>query len=219
MDKIIIFDMDGVLFDTEQLVRECWKKIADNYKIAGIEEVFYRCIGTNSKATKEIMIKHYGNDFPYTEFREKASLMFHQVTDCEGMPMKPGVVELLEFLKSNEYKIGLASSTRIEVVKAELKQMNLLEYFDVVIGGDMVTNSKPDPEIFLKCQSLLGGSISDTYVIEDSYNGIRAAHRAGMKPIMVPDLIAPDEEMENLSYCIKKSLLEVKELLKKIDWK
>ena len=219
MDKIIIFDMDGVLFDTEQLVRECWKTVAHNQSIVGIEEVFYRCIGTNNKSTKQIMMKHYGDDFQYDEFRKEASVMFHTITDHDGVPMKSGVIELLEFLKSNHYRIGLASSTRVEMVKDELKQMNLLDYFDIVIGGDMVTNSKPDPEIFLKCQSLLGGSISDTYVIEDSYNGIRAAHRAGMKPIMVPDLIAPDEEMENLSYCIKKSLLEVKEFLKMDDWK
>ena len=132
-----------------------------------------------------------------------------------GIPVKPGVREILEWLKSAGYAVGLASSTKRESVLRHLKHTGLEDYFSVVVGGDMVEHSKPLPDIYLLACERLGVEPGETYAIEDSPNGIRSAHAAGMCPIMVPDIIAPDEEMGRLSYIILKNLVEVRDFLQR----
>ena len=129
--------------------------------------------------------------------------------------MKSGIKELLRFLKENGYQIGLASSTRYEVVRQQLEDAGILPYFETLTCGDMVKKSKPEPDIFIKAAEALGVEPANCIVIEDSYNGIRAANRAGMFPIMVPDMIAPDEEMRELAKEIFRDLDEVRAFLSK----
>lgn len=212
MNCTVIFDMDGVLFDSENLILQNWKEIASahGYDVEEMSKVFYSCIGTNAIATKEIVCGHYGEAFPYEEFRAESAKLFRQKVQKHGMPVKPGVRELLAFLKEQGAKIGLASSTRKCMVEEELTEAGIREYFHVVVGGDMVEHSKPEPDVFLKCAQELSVNPKDVYIIEDSYNGIRAAKKAGATAIMVPDLIMPDEEMRNLSDYIMTSLSEVK---------
>ena len=125
--------------------------------------------------------------------------------------MKPGVRELLSFLKENNVKTALASSTKVETVTNQLRDAKILDYFDVVIGGDMVKNSKPNPEIFLKAAEKLGIDPKEAYIIEDSFNGIKAAHSAKAMPIMVPDMLEPDEEISSLCHKIFKDLIQVRD--------
>lgn len=209
----IVFDMDGVIFDSEKCVLECWKEIADKYRIPDIETACRECLGVNAAATRERMLKRYGEDFPYDEYKQESSALFHARYDGGRLPKKPGVHELLDYLKQQKIKIALASSTRREVVVQELKDGGLLDYFDEVVCGDMVVRSKPEPDIFLKACERLRVNPAEAYAIEDSYNGIRAAHAAGMKPIMVPDMSAPTEEMERLAEVILPSLIEVREYI------
>ena len=120
---------------------------------------------------------------------------------------------MLTYLKQNQKKIALASSTRSQVVIAELRDAKIFHFFDQVICGDMVEKSKPEPDIFLKaCEKLLVEP-GKAYAIEDSYNGIRAAYRAGLRAIMVPDMAEPTDEMEKCTEVILPSLLEVKAYL------
>lgn len=205
----VVFDMDGVIFDSERAVMNCWLELVQKYDIKDIEGPFLSCTGTTKQKTKEIMLEAYGQDFPYDEFAKEASRMFHDKYDGGNLPMKPGVVELLTYLRSSKKKIALASSTRTESVMAELRDAGLLEYFDEIVCGDMVTKSKPDPEIFLLACQKLGVEPENAYAIEDSYNGIRAAFAGKLMPIMVPDLKAADEEMRQKTVAIKDSLLEV----------
>lgn len=209
----VIFDMDGVIFDTERLVLGNWITVADRRGITGIEEAFMECIGTTATATREIVKRHFGEDFPFDEFCREASVVFHEIVKKEGMPVKEGAGELLSYLKANDYKIGLASSTRKAVVEEELRMAGFRSCFDVVMGGDMITHSKPDPEIFLACCEKLGSIPEETLVIEDSYNGIRAAGRAGMAVFMVPDLLPPTDEMRKLSSRIFSSLSDIQKYL------
>ena len=129
--------------------------------------------------------------------------------------MKPGIRELLIYLKEAGFKIGLASSTREVTVTQEITDAGLLPFFDNLTCGDMLKKSKPEPDIFWMACERLGVKPEEAMVIEDSYNGIRAAHRAGTTPVMVPDMIPPDEEMHLLAYKIFNSLLEVKEWMEK----
>lgn len=212
--KAIVFDMDGVLFDTEMVCLEGWKVVADKNNLPDMEQVFPRCIGLNNNDCQAVLQDAYGEDFDYGAFRKQASVEFWNYIETKGLPEKPFVHELLEWLKASDYKVGLASSTRRESVLNCLENAGIREYFEVIISGDMVEHSKPEPDIYLLTCKELGVEPGEAYAIEDSFNGIRSAYAAGMKPIMVPDMLSPDEEMREKSVVILKDLGEVLEFLK-----
>ena len=209
----VVFDMDGVIFDSEKAVMDCWMELAEKYGFTNIEKTFLTCTGTTMERTKEIMLQAYGKDFPYDAYAKEASIIFHEKYDGGRLPMKPGVVELLTFLKSKKKKIALASSTRRQTVTNQLRDAKILSFFDAVICGDMVERSKPAPDIFLKACDEIGVSPQRAFAIEDSYNGIRAAHAGKLRPIMVPDLLPDNEEMRELSEVVVQNLLEVMDYL------
>lgn len=209
MNKTVVFDMDGVIFDTEALVLSCWKIVGEKYGLGGIEDVFRQCIGTNAVETGQIVRGYLGDRLEYETFRRETSCLYHKRTDQNGIPVKRGARELLSYLKVNGYRTGLASSTRRQVVEEELEQTGLLKFFSVVIGGDMVRHSKPHPEIYVRVCRELGVVPGQTFAIEDSFHGVRSAHAAGMKVFMVPDLTEPDEEMKELAFEIYPSLMGV----------
>ena len=211
----VIFDMDGVIFDTERLYIEACVEVGDKYGADNIEETCHKCIGINSVATAEILYDTYGRDFPLQEFRSEVDEIFVRKFE-EKAPVKPGVKELLTYLKSTGYKIAIASSTKKSGVARELEQAGFLEYFDELVCGDMVEKSKPNPDIFLKAAECLGEEPENCIVIEDSFNGIRAAHAAEMFAIMVPDILPPDEEMKEKASLILDSLNDVLSYLKEI---
>lgn len=213
--KAVVFDMDGVIFDSERKVMECWIEVADKYGIKDIEKLCRMCLGINADETRRLALEFYGEDFPYDERKDEQSALYHERYDNGRLPMKTGVNELLEFLKVKGLKIALASSTRRFVVENQLRDAGIIHYFDKIVCGDMVSHSKPHPEIFLKACEELSVAPECAIAIEDSYNGIRSAHAAGMRPIMVPDLAEPTEEMEKLAETVLPSLLEVRDYIGK----
>lgn len=215
MKKQIIFDMDGVLFDTENLVFSCWKFAAGKFMLTGIEDVFYQVIGVSSEGTKKIFSKTYGDKLDYAQFREETHRMFDEKIEKNGVPLKTGARELLQFLKINGWRVGLASSTRVQRVEEMLKATNLYNFFDVIVGGDMIEKSKPEPDIYLNVCEKMKINPKDTYAIEDSHNGVHSAAAAGLRVLHVPDMLKPTEEMEQLSYMIFPDLIEVREYLAK----
>lgn len=210
----VVFDMDGVIFDSERAVMQCWKELAEKYQIPDIEQAVLSCTGTTMKRTREIMLETYGADFPYDTYAKESSVIYHSRYDGGRLPMKPGVVKLLTFLKEEGKKIALASSTRRPTVVNQLKNAGILDFFDQVICGDMVERSKPAPDIFLKACEELGVKPECAYAIEDSYNGIRAAYAGKLHPIMVPDLLPETAEMRKKAEVVLPSLLEVISYLK-----
>lgn len=207
--EAVVFDMDGVIFDSERAVMNCWLELAQKYDIKDIEKPYFACVGTTMTRTREIMLETYGEDFPYDEYARESSLMYHEKYDGGKLPMKPGVMELLSYLKGKGKKIALASSTRRETVTNQLRWAEIIDYFDVIICGDMVARSKPAPDIFIKACQELGVSPESTYAIEDSYNGIRAAHAGQLRPIMVPDLLEANDEMRGMAEYVCDNLNEV----------
>ena len=212
--KAVVFDMDGVLFDTERLCMESWIAVARQEGLADMEKIFPQCIGRNANDSKQIVLGAYGQDFDYDAFRKKTSRWFRDYIKKNGLPVMAGVNEILDWVKEAGFLIGLASSTRRSSVTEHLEQAGILPYFQTLVTGDMVEHSKPLPDIYLMACRKLGVDPREAYAIEDSPNGIRSAHAAGMCPIMVPDLLKPDEEMERLSYRIFQNLGEVTEFLK-----
>lgn len=206
----VVFDMDGVLFDTERLYMDAWKAAADARGIGDVTQAALGCVGLDERDSRKLFLEHFGQDFPFEAFKKDAADFFQRQLEQYGPPVKPGVRDLLEYLAGRHFRIGLASSTRRERVLEEIARAGIAEYFEVVVGGDMVPRGKPQPDIYLAACRELGAEPRETYAVEDSANGIRAAHAAGMRPILVPDLIQPDRQLRALACRVCQDLYEVK---------
>ena len=214
MRNAVVFDMDGVIFDTERIWIECWAPVGRAHQIKDIETVLREeCVGITAASMKAILMETYGPDFPYDQYLKEATAVFKARYGLTP-PMKSGVEPLLRFLREAGVPVALASSTGTKTIRAELAASGLLDYFDVITGGEEVGRSKPAPDIFLLAARRLDLEPARCFVIEDSYNGIRAARAAGMRPIMVPDLLAPDDEMRETAEAILPSLDAVREYLR-----
>ena len=214
----VVFDMDGVILDSERELLKCWLDAAENYGLDPeyVRRIYLQCIGTNSSQTKEIyrnaFLGQLGEENLWRLWEESYAL--YQTRFPDGvLPIKAGVREVLEYLKARGVSVGIASSTRKQIVEQRIGSVGLSGYFVGFLGGDAVRVSKPNPEIYLLACEEFGFEPKDTFAIEDSYNGIRAAAAAGMRPIMVPDLVPPDKEMNHLAEVICRDLFEVREYL------
>ncbi len=212
----VIFDMDGVIFDTERLYIECIRPAAEKYGITGIEDAARACIGLTDVETKRLMRERFGEDAPLKAIEQEAFKAFQKRYEEEGLTVKDGVVELLEYLKQAGARIAIGSSTEHDIVEMELRDAGLLEYFDVLACGDMVQHSKPEPDVFLLAAELLDAEPADCIIIEDSFNGVTAARRAGATVYMVPDLLEPTAEIRAMADKVFGSLHEVKEWLEEM---
>ena len=212
----VIFDMDGVIFDSERACLDTWSEIAAEYGMPDIHDVFYRCIGTNKAQTRQIVEDAYAGIYGEgisDKLLAESSRLFHEKYDGGRLPVKSGVKEILEYLKGEGIRCAVASSTRKAAAQAELGDAGFAGYFEEIIGGDAVKISKPDPEIFLLACDALGVKPEDAVGLEDSFNGVRACKASGLYTVMVPDIIRPDDEMRELADVILPSLKEVQDFL------
>lgn len=213
--KAIVFDMDGVLFDTERVYFEAWDLTAEDMGIPPeqINEIRDRCAGHNAADIAVMFDAYFGGKYTYAEFGPKKTAHFHRILDERGIPLKKGLFEILDYLKDHNYRIALATSTRRESAVHHLTNAGILHYFDALTTGDMFEHGKPDPEIYLTACRLLGSNPAETYAVEDSYPGLESAHRAGMKPIMIPDMFPPTDFTRSVAVTYP-SLLELRDALK-----
>ena len=173
--------------------------------IAFIEQACIDAIGANWLRTREIWHEYYGDAFDFEPYHTQA----REILRSKSFPIKPYVQEIFDFLKERKIPIALASSTREESVMRMLYEADFVKYFDAIVCGDMVSHSKPHPEIFLTASERLNADPENCFVIEDSFNGIRCAHNAGMHPIMVPDILQPDQEIRDMAEIVLPDLHEV----------
>lgn len=209
----VVLDMDGVIFDSENTFLSCWLEVGERFGMEPelVRSTYVKCIGTNSNQTAEIyrnaFLKRLGEENMQRMWKESVEL--HRARYAgDNMPIKAGVREILKFLKSCGIPVGIASSTQKSKVEQRIRTAGLSDYFVGAVGGDAVKISKPNPEIYLLACEAFGFDPANTFAIEDSFNGIRAASAAGMRPIMVPDIVTPDEEMRSLSETICTDLFE-----------
>lgn len=213
--KAVLFDMDGVIFDSERAVVDSWLVVSESVGgIPGIESFCEKALGINSAATRELWFSIYGDKYPYDELNQRRRDIFRERFDAGLVAIKPGVIELLKYLKENGIKTAVASSTSSASVIHEIKAAGLYDYFDEIVCGDMIEHSKPAPDIWLKAMELLGVKPEDSAAIEDSFNGVKSAKAAGLYTFMVPDMVEPDDEMRSLADIILPSLNEVLDTLR-----
>lgn len=212
----VIFDMDGVIFDTERLYLDCCRPAAEKlgFAIKEVEKVALECVGLTDMETHKKLKAFFGNDAILKQFNQEMYRTFIDHYEKYGLTIKEGAVELLTYLKERGAKIAIGSSTEVDIVTMELRDAGLLQYFDVIVGGDMAKASKPAPDVFLLAAERLGAKIEDCIIIEDSFNGVRAANASGATVFMVPDLLEPTEEIRALTDQVFGSLLEVKDYIK-----
>ncbi len=209
MIKAVIFDMDGLMFDTEALAKKGWLIVGREFNLPITDEILHRVIGMNAAGVKKTCTDYFGAGFDYEGFRQTVEDYMNKVLEEDGMPVKRGLPELLDYLKENRYQTAVASSSSRATVEDYLRRAKMEGIFSTLICGDMVTRSKPEPDIFLKAAEELGAAPADCLILEDSPNGIRAAHAAGMRVIMVPDLIEPTADLRAMASKVCESLHDV----------
>lgn len=209
--KAVVFDMDGVLLDSETICDKSWKLAAKEYDFDP-SEIIKKCLGTNRQDTIRIISEDRGKDFPAEEYLNRANQLFHEIEFSSGIPLMPFVKETLEYLKSR-YRLCVASSTRNESVTRQLTNAGIINYFETLTTGDMVVHSKPDPEIYLLACKSIGMNPQDCVAVEDSPNGIKSAFAAGLQTIMVPDKIQPSDELLPKITKLCKSLDDLRSFL------
>lgn len=209
----VIFDVDGLMLDTEPLARAAWRQAMSERGLTFDDDLFSQMVGRTKGDARDLILNAYPQGLPFDELYARRVEHLDRSIRENGIPVKPGLGELLDYLEAHGYRKAVASSTYHDLTVRKLGRAGVLERFEAVVGGDEVTRGKPAPDIFLEAASRLGASPGECLVLEDSEAGIRAAHAAGMRPVMVPDLIQPDAELANLAYCILPSLLEVRDLL------
>jgi nicotinate-nucleotide adenylyltransferase len=197
----VVFDMDGTLLDTERLFIEAWEEAEGNASPA-LHDALVAIIGVTRERSEEIIYERLGRDYPYEARRLAVDEVFRRARENGTLPVKDGAAQILRTLWRKGYKTGLASSTERELVIPELEAAGLAGYFDAVICGGDAARGKPAPDIFLKAAEALGTDPARCLAVEDSRNGILAAHAAGMIPLMVPDLIPPDAELRALAAAV-----------------
>jgi len=208
MKNTVVFDMDGILFHSERMIMECWRELCKSKGLEDPSEVCMECMGLKREASALRFKKKYGEDFPYFEYKDIVTKMYFERIQNEGVRLMKGAREILVALKDAGYRIALASSTRRLSVEKMLTKAQLIDYFEVLVCGDEVLNSKPAPDIYKMAIKKLGVKSCDAFAIEDSYNGMRSAYAAGLFPIMVPDMAPVNDEMREIAGYIAKDLFE-----------
>ena len=216
MIEAIVFDMDGLLFDSERIVQRSWEEAGNQLGLEHMGETIYHTLGMNLAGRNHYFRNTIAKDFPCEEFAKQARIWFYKIVNEEGLPMKNGARKLLEYGKVNGYRMAIATTSRKEYALKNLKAAKIYDFFDAGVFGDMVQHAKPDPEIYLKACDSIGAAPANCIALEDAPAGIRAAYAAGMKPIMIPDLVAPTPEIEALLYGTCDTLLGVIGILEKL---
>lgn len=212
--ELVIFDMDGLMFDTERIGHLAWMRTAEKYNFSYSIDITKRFIGKNFNAIMSVLRSEYGETAPIEKWHAESWKLRKEIYQENGtLGIKPGLIELLLYLKDLKTKMAVASSSRHSDIVHHLNHEGVGDFFDFIIGGDQVVESKPNPEIFLTPCKTLNVAPENAVVLEDSYNGFLAAKAAEIPVFIVPDLLEPSKDVLEEAAGVFPSLHEVKQYI------
>ena len=213
MLELVVFDVDGLMLDTESVWKEAFDQAGNKFGIQNMgSTLFPQLIGKSGRDEKEVLDQYLSQDIQELVIKEWERIGYGMLE--KEVPVKPGLYEMLDFLEQHHIKMAVATTTRRELTEERLKRVGVYDRFDYVLCGDEVTNRKPDPEIYLSVLKKMDTDARNALVLEDSVVGVEAAYRAGIDCIQVPDLIAPTEVQKKQTICIVNDLMEAKDYIK-----
>ena len=213
MLELVVFDVDGLMLDTESVWKEAFDQAGNKFGIQNMgSTLFPQLIGKSGRDEKEVLDQYLSQDIQELVIKEWERIGYGMLE--KEVPVKPGLYEMLDFLEQHHIKMAVATTTRRELTEERLKRVGVYDRFDYVLCGDEVTKRKPDPEIYLSVLKKMDTDARNALVLEDSVVGVEAAYRAGIDCIQVPDLIAPTEVQKKQTICIVNDLMEAKDYIK-----
>jgi HAD superfamily hydrolase (TIGR01509 family) len=209
----ILFDMDGLMLDTERLILWGWQQAMADFGYPAPVELYLRSVGVTEERTNEILREALGETFPVEAVRDREREHVRRHIAAHGVPLKPGLLELLDYLDRRGLRRAVASSAWRSTVEAHLSSVGLLARLDAIAAGDEVAHGKPAPDVFLLAASRLEVAPARCLVLEDSEPGAYAAQSAGMAVVVVPDLKTPSHDVAELAAAVLPDLYAVRSWL------
>ena len=210
--RAVVFDMDGLLINSEVVIRDAMMATARDMGAQLPNDVFVRMVGLTYAASDAVAQAHFGPAFPLADFNAEVWRRAQAVFDAEDI-LKDGVTEILDWLERAGVARGVATSSGHEHVRRQLERSGVYARMQTIVARGDYERGKPHPDPYLVAAERLGAAPADCLALEDSHNGVRAAHAAGMMTVMVPDLLEPTEEMRALCLAIADTLHDVRKAL------
>jgi HAD superfamily hydrolase (TIGR01509 family) len=214
--EAVILDMDGLLLDTEPVARRAWTRAAEEHGYSISDELYIELVGRDARDVARKLIAAFGEGFPIEKCRTRRDELYDSDISAHGIPLKPGVIDILDYLAAAHMTTAVATSTYRDLAIQKLHRAGIISRFDVIVAGDEIRRGKPFPDIFLATSNRLGLVPESCLVLEDSLAGVQAAHQANMTVIMVPDLIPPNQEVRTMAYAVTDDLKEAKGVVSKL---
>jgi HAD superfamily hydrolase (TIGR01509 family) len=208
LPKAVMFDMDGLIFDTEKLYKAAWQSSVEKLGFVIAEDLWSTFIGVRNEECERTLAEEFGKHFPLDRFSAMWKEAFAQFFEGKGVDYNAGFAELFSYLKSKNYIVGLTTSSYTEDIQRNFRGKKELELFDLIVSGEDVSQSKPHPETYLKAAEKAGIPPSDMLVFEDSVSGMHSAINAGCMAVMVRGIQPPDEFVKQKAFMILDSLTE-----------
>ncbi|MFP6806562.1 MAG: HAD family phosphatase [Pseudomonadales bacterium] len=207
--KAAIFDMDGLMLDSERLALNAFQATCSTLELGDLSWLFKRCVGTNAALGRSILKDGLKGIANHMEFGSIWDDNYRKLIEERPVPLKDGVEQLLRHLQSVGIRTAVATSTKTGRAESKLQASGIIDYFEIIVGGDQVVNGKPEPDIYIKAAAELSQVPGDCIALEDSANGVRSALSAGMTVVQIPDLFQPDEPLLAMGHIVLRSLSDV----------